>query len=126
MMVDAAGWAVTRDPVYWDLYAEDGRVFRFLASDKSGERGRLVYIRDSRGVVTTPEDMGIDIVYDANGIRQLLTPSRLANIVTCADGFDITVYPLSGVPAKTSGLYLDIPHFLRHQIDETPINKGRD
>ena len=22
--------------------------------------------------------------------------------------------------------WLDIPHFLRHQIDETPINKGRD
>ena len=23
-------------------------------------------------------------------------------------------------------VHLDIPHFLRHQIDETPINKGRD
>ena len=105
MMVDAAGWATTKNPVYWDLYSDDGAVYRFMASNRTGERGRLLYVKDSRGLVTTPADMGVDFVYDANGLRQFLTPSRLADIVTHTDGFDIAVYPLGEVPEKISGLY---------------------
>ena len=33
-------------------------------------------------------------------------------------------YIALGAFARDSYLDLDIPHFLRHQIDETPINKG--
>ena len=105
MMVDAAGWATTRNPVYWDLYSDDGSVYRFMASNKTGERGRMLHVKDSRGLVTTPADMGVDFVYDANGLRQFLTPSRLADITTHADGFDIAVYPLGEVPGKLAGLY---------------------
>ena len=107
MMVDAAGWATTKNPVYWDLYAGDGRVFRFLATDQTGERGKLVYIKDSRGLVTTPADMGVDFVRNADGLRQFLSPSRLVDVRTCANGYDVTIYPIQDVPARdgASGLY---------------------
>jgi hypothetical protein len=53
--------------------------------------------------------MGIDIVYDSNGVRQFITPSRLAN-VTHTDGwtgYDVTVYALQSAPKKDpqTGLY---------------------
>ena len=107
MMVDAAGWAVTSDPVYYDLYENDGSVRRFLATDRTGERGRLVYIRDSRGVVTTPEEMGVDFVRNADGLRQFLTPSRLADVILRENGYDVNVYALREAPVKSpsTGLY---------------------
>jgi YD repeat-containing protein len=51
--------------------------------------------------------MGIDIVYDLNGVRQLLTPSRLADVQAFRDGYDVRVYAIQDAPAKnsTSGLY---------------------
>ena len=107
MMVDAGGWATAHDPVYYDLYETDGTVRRFHASNLSGAYGKLVYVKKASGVVYKPEDMGIDIVYDSNGVRQFLTPSRLADVRCVADGYDVAVYPLQGVPAKdaTMGLY---------------------
>ena len=99
-MVDAEGWACTRNPVYYDLYETDGTVRRFVATDASNERGRLVSIMDCRGKVTTPADLGIDIVYGPDGVRQFLTPSRLADIAVRQDGYDVTVYPLASSPAK--------------------------
>ena len=75
----------------------------------TGALGQLVSITDARGVTVTPEDMGVDIVYDSNGVRQFLTPSRLADIVQTADfsGYDIAVYAIDAVPAKdaATGLY---------------------
>ena len=108
MMVDAEGWATTHDPVYWDLYMEDGRVRRYVATDMNGKRGRFVSETDPHGKVVTSEDMGIDIVYDLNGVRQLLTPSRLADVQAFRDGYDVRVYAIQDAPAKnsTSGLYL--------------------
>ena len=109
MMVDAEGWAATSDPVYYDLYIGDGTMRRFLATDMGGALGSLVSITDARGVTTMPADMGIDIVYDSNGVRQFLAPSRLADIMLTADfsGYDINVYAISEPPAKDAqtGLY---------------------
>ncbi|MGN0877785.1 MAG: hypothetical protein ACI4TC_10990, partial [Kiritimatiellia bacterium] len=107
MMVDAQGWACTRDPVYYDLYETDGTVRRFLATDQTNERGRLVSVTDSRGIVTTTADMGIDVVYGADGVRQFLTPSRLADVRVFRGGYAVTVYPVEEPPAKdpATGLY---------------------
>ena len=109
MMVDAEGWATTGDPVYYDLYVGDGSRRRFLATNRTGALGSLVSLTDARGVTVTPADMGVDIVYDANGVRQFRTPSRLADITSTADfsGYDVTVYALQDAPAKDAqtGLY---------------------
>ena len=107
MMVDAQGWACTNSPVYYDLYETDGTVRRFLATDMTNERGRLIYVADSRGRRVTPEDMGIDVVLGPDGVRQFLTPSRLADVEVVDDGYDVTVYPLQNKPQKAAatGLY---------------------
>jgi len=109
MMVDAEGWAATHDPVYYDLYVGDGTRRRILATDMTGALGALVSITDARGVTATPADMGIDIVYDSNGVRQFLTPARLADIVQHPGftGYDVKVYAIAEAPSKdaTTGLY---------------------
>ena len=109
MMVDAEGWATTKEPVYYDLYPGDGSRRRFLATNMTGALGELVSITTPQGVTMTPADMGVDIVYDSNGVRQFITPSRLANI-THTDGwtgYDVTVYALQSTPKKDAqtGLY---------------------
>ena len=109
MMVDAEGWATMHDPVYYDLYVGDGTRRRFLATNMTGALGQLVSITDARGVTLTPADMGVEIIYDANGVRQFLTPSRLACVTHTADfsGYDISVYAIDAAPAKdvSTGLY---------------------
>ena len=108
MMVDAAGWACTNAPVYYDLFENDGTVRRFLATDMTGARGRLVSVTDSRGVVRTSAEMGIDIVYDTDGVRQFLTPSRLADVQVMDGGYEVSVYPIGDSPPArdvTTGLY---------------------
>ena len=109
-MVDAEGWATTHDPVYYDLYVGDGTKRRFLATNMTGALGALVSITDERGGVRTPADMGVDIIYDPDGVRQYLTPSRLANVTRTADflGYDVAVYALQEPPQKdtTTGLYV--------------------
>lgn len=107
MMVDAEGWAVTNAPVYWDLNVGNGDVWRFLASDATGERGKLVSFRDARGRVFTGADFGLDVVRDANGVRQVVTPARLADVTALSDGYDVRVWPLAAPPEvdPATGLY---------------------
>ena len=109
-MVDSEGWATTHDPVYYDLYVGDGTKRRFLATNMTGALGALVSITDERGVVHAPAEMGVDIVYDSVGVRQYLTPSRLANVTRTADflGYDVAVYALQEQPQKdaATGLYV--------------------
>ena len=106
-MTDAEGWATVSEPVYYDLYVGDGTVRRFLATDMTGQRGKLVSVTDARGLAVTPADMGVDVVYGADGVRQFLTPSRLADVAAREDGYDVTVYPIQDVPARdaATGLY---------------------
>ena len=109
-MVDSEGWATTHDPVYYDLYVGDGTKRRFLATNMTGALGALVSITGARGKTITPADMGVDIVYDSVGVRQYLTPSRLANVTRTADflGYDVAVYALQEQPQKdaATGLYV--------------------
>ncbi len=126
-MVDAEGWATASDPVYWDLYAGDGTRRRFLATDKSGRMGSLVSFTDARGVAATPQDMGVDLVYDGADLRQVLTPCRLAHVDYTADwtGYDISVYPLSGKPRfdDARGLY-DLPS--ASPVSRLSVRPGKD
>lgn len=107
LMTDAQGWACTVRPTYYDLHEADGTVRRFLATDATGERGRLVHVRDWRGRVATAADMGVDAVYGADGVRQFLTPCRLADVRTREDGYDVAVYAVGEAPRKNpaTGLY---------------------
>ena len=54
-------------------------------------------------------DMGVDIVYGSNGVRQFLTPSRLADVVQHPGftGYDVKVYAIAEAPSKNAatGLY---------------------
>ena len=110
-MVDAEGWATTHDPVYYDLYVGDGSRRRFLATDMTGALGSLVSVTDARGVTVTPADMGVDIIYDANGVRQFLTPSRLADVIPLQGfkGFEVKVYALQAAPQKNAATGLYVP-----------------
>ena len=110
-MVDAEGWATTHDPVYYDLYVGDGSRRRFLATDMTGALGSLVSITDARGVTVTPADMGVNIIYDANGVRQFLTPSRLADVIPLQGfkGFEVKVYALQAAPQKNAATGLYVP-----------------
>ena len=89
-------------PVYYDLYETDGTVRRFVATAAANDRGRLVSVTDSRGVRVTPDDMGVDIVYGPDGVRQFLTPSRLADVTVSENGYDVVVYPIASAPVKDS------------------------
>ena len=109
MMVDAEGWAATSDPVYYDLYVGDGTRRRFLATNMTGALGSLVSVTDAHGATITPEEMGVDLVYGMSGVRQFLTPSRLANVALAPerDGYDVFVYAVDAPPQKdaATGLY---------------------
>ncbi len=110
-MVDAEGWATTHDPVYYDLYVGDGTKRRFLATDMTGALGSLVSITDARGVTVTSAEMGVDIVYDSNGVRQFLAPSCLADVVQHPGftGYDVKVYAIDEVPVKNAATGLYVP-----------------
>ena len=99
-MVDAQGWATTKNPVYWDLYLGDGRVRRYVASADMNDRGRFISETDARGCVYTSADMGIDIIYDISGVRQFLTPSRLADVKTSVDGYEVRIYAIDAPLVK--------------------------
>ena len=99
-MVDAQGWAATKNPVYWDLYLGDGRVRRYVASADMNDRGRFISETDARGCVYTSADMGIDIIYDMSGVRQFLTPSRLADVKTSVDGYEVRIYAIDAPLVK--------------------------
>ena len=118
-MVDAEGWATTEDPAYYDLYPGDGTKWRFFATDITGKFGDLVSFTDARGRVVTAEDFGIDVVRAPNGLlRQILTATRLANIVMEDDHtYTVTVYPFAQKPEMAEGLYV-IP-------EVTPVESWR-
>ena len=111
LMVDAEGWAATKDPVYYDLYVGDGSRRRFMATNMTGALGELVSITTPRGVTLTPADMGVHIVYDSNGVRQFLTPSHLADVMPFPKfkGYEVKVYALQDKPSKDSATGLYVP-----------------
>ena len=125
-MVDANGWATLTEPVYYDLYPGDGSVWRFMATDLTGDLGKLVSYTDPRGRVLTNDDFGVDIVRASNGLlRQVLTPSRLADIVTHAGGYTVSVYPLTDTdtPSFANGLYAIPAH---DAVEVLTVDRGDD
>ena len=110
-MVDAEGWATLASPAYYDLYPGDGSVWRFVADPSLGQLGDLVRTIDSRGVVRTPEDMGVTVHRDAAGfLRQVCTPTRLADVRILDDRhYTVTVYPLVAEPETDSETGLFVP-----------------
>ena len=124
-MVDAEGWATTEDPAYYDLYPGDGTKWRFFATDITGKFGDLVSFTDARGRVVTAEDFGIDVVRAPNGLlRQILTATRLANIVMEDDHtYTVTVYPFAQKPEMAEGLYV-IPEVT--PVESWRIERGGD
>ena len=53
--------------------------------------------------------MGIDVVLGPDGVRQFLTPSRLADVAVLDDGYDVAVYPLRERPQKDAATGLYVP-----------------
>ena len=60
-------------------YMGDGTTRRFDATpDACGNYGALESVRTAQGRVATSFGMGVDVVRDFDGVRQVLAPSRLA------------------------------------------------
>ncbi len=125
-MVDAEGWATAEDPAYYDLYPGDGTVWRFYATDIAGRLGELVSYTDPRGRVITAADFGVDIVRGKNGLlRQVVTPSRLADIVMQDETtYTVRVYPLTAAPAFVEGLY--VPPQGLAPVETVTVARGED
>ena len=78
-MTDADGAATTSSPAHYELHMGDGTMRRFDATpDACGNYGALESVRTAQGRVVTPFGMGVDVVRDFDGVRQVLAPSRLA------------------------------------------------
>ena len=75
----ADGAATTSSPAHYELHMGDGTTRRFDATpDACGNYGALESVRTAQGRVATSFGMGVDVVRDFNGVRQVLAPSRLA------------------------------------------------
>jgi hypothetical protein len=128
-MVDANGWATLDAPAYYDLYPGDGSVWRFMATDLTGQLGQFISFTDPHGRILTPDDFGVDIVRSPNGVlRQVLAPSRLADIVMrdeTGSGYTVSVYPLTDAdhPAFAGGLYTLPEH---HPVEVLTVDRGKD
>ena len=125
-MVDAEGWATAEDPAYYDLYPGDGSVWRFYATDVTGRLGDLVSYTDPRGRVITAAEFGVEILRGSNGLlRQVVTPSRLADIVMEGEtAYTVKVYPLTASPAFGEGVY--VPPAGVSPIETLTVARGED
>jgi hypothetical protein len=96
-MVDANGWSTLANPAYYDLYTGDGERYRFNAFKTSAQFMQLVSHRTVAGREETYQDMGVEVIRDSNQIlRQVLLPTRLADIVTTNyTGYAIKFYTLA-------------------------------
>ena len=94
-MADAQGWATAEDPAYYDLYPGDGSRWRFGAAPLSPDYLQFIEHQTPQGRVERRQDLGLEIIRDADGVlRQVLTPSRLADFVPAGeDAYDLAVYP---------------------------------
>ena len=112
MMVDAEGWACTNDPAYYDLYPGNGDRYRFVAATNSEDFAQLVLYRSAAGREETPQDIGLEVIKDENDVlRQVLAPSRLADIVVQNSfKYSINFYRRSDVQAEkdTDGYYVPV------------------
>ena len=108
-MVDANGWSTLKEPAYYDLYTGDGERYRFNAFKTSPQYMQLVNHRTAAGREETYQDMGVEVIRDASqNLRQVLLPSRLADIVvTDGSHYAVKFYTLANVEGgkDTNGCY---------------------
>ncbi len=108
-MVDANGWAVLKEPAYYDLYTKEGDLYRFNAYKASPQYMQLILHRTVSGREETYQDLGVEVIRDASqNLRQVLLPSRLADIVVeDNDHFSVKYYGLSKLTGgkDTNGCY---------------------
>lgn len=104
--VDANGNPVVHNPVYLDLYHDNGDFIRYSASD-----GRVVSFHTVTGRVVTPStpSVGLEVINDeSGGIRQVLSiADGLADVVVTElnNKYEIRLYTSDLIGPKTDGLY---------------------
>ncbi len=106
-MVDAEGWATLSEPAYYDLYTHDGNLYRFYAYPDSEHYLELCYYKTASGYEETLLDMGVELIKEDNILLQVLTASRLADIVIeSSSKYRVDCYESGDVGAKdTNGFY---------------------
>ncbi len=108
-MVDANGWETLKDAAYYDLYTGEGERYRFNAFKTSPQYMQLVSHRTVAGREETYEDMGVEVIRDSSqNLRQVLLPSRLADIVvTDSSHYAVKFYTLASMEGgkDTNGVY---------------------
>ena len=108
-MVDANGWTTVKDPAYYDLYTGDGEMYRFNAYKTSPTYMQMVLHRTVAGREETYQDFGVEVIRDSSqSLRQVLLPSRLADIVVEDDcHYSVKLYSLTNLEGgkDTNGYY---------------------
>ena len=97
-MLDANGWATTVSPSVYEYSDPKGRLFRFGADPSDPETYlQLVSVRYPGGRTETGDDIGFEILRDAEGTpRQIVGPAKIAvlpDAPTGEVGYDIVLYP---------------------------------
>jgi YD repeat-containing protein len=104
-MRNASGNDTTSVPVYYDLCFGDGSSVRYAASD-----GRVISCTTSKGRTVTPEEAGLEAIWDDSGLIRQVRSDRdgLADVVAFTDtpGYEIRLYDSSQITGKgEDGLY---------------------
>ena len=108
--VDEQGLPVRENPVYFDIYTFNGlERIRFDAGTNSPTYMHLVNIRTDEGQFYQAADLGLEYIYDEEKvIRQVLTPTRLADIVTFNEfKYEVRYYKPDDIASSknAAGLY---------------------
>ena len=103
-MRDSSGNDTVSVPCFYDLCFGNGSFVRYAASD-----GRVVSCTTSAGRTVTPEDAGLEAVWDDSGLIRQVKSERdgLADVVALEDspGYEIRLYASSQVSGKNGWLY---------------------
>lgn len=97
-MLDANGWATSEAPTLYEYSDPKGRLFRFGADPSDPETYlQLVSVRFPGGRIETGDDIGFEILRDAEGTpRQIVGPAKIAVLPDAPAGevgYDIVLYP---------------------------------
>lgn len=83
---------------------------RFDARTNSPHYLRLVNLRTEEGQVYEANEFGLSYIYDAGGIRQVMAPTRLLDIVVIHGGkYEVRFYNPQEVSATPNGAGLYVP-----------------
>lgn len=104
VMLDSSGAEATSLPSCYELRFGNGDALRYSASD-----GKVVSCTTASGRTVTPDDAGLEAVWDDSGlVRQVRSEADgLADVVALAGvpGYEIRFHPLHQISGKEDGLY---------------------